>query len=94
MKNLIFTSLAFFTVSIAFSQKHLKIKFNHLYDGEAVVFDEAIDEQSGYDFDISRLEYYLSEFSISHDGGTQTLLPDTWFLVNAKHEYELWNQNQ
>jgi hypothetical protein len=42
------------------------------------VFDAAIQ--------FSRVEYYLSEFTIAHDGGTETSLGDMHVLVNGNYD--------
>ncbi|MEL6650628.1 MAG: MbnP family protein [Bacteroidota bacterium] len=41
---------------------------------------------AGYDLKIERLEYYLSELIIIHDGGQQTPVPNTWLLIRADED--------
>ncbi len=36
-----------------------------------------------HDFDFKRMQYYISEISLTHDGGQVTPIEDTWLLVDA-----------
>ena len=47
------------------------------------------------DFNVSRLQYYISEISIIHDGGTETGIEDLWILVDASEatKVDLGNHN-
>lgn len=42
-----------------------------------------------HDFEVTRLEYYISGITIIHDNGTATPVPDTWILVNAASATEV-----
>ena len=41
------------------------------------------------EFISTRLEYYISEISLVHDGGLETLIEDLWILVDASTKTEL-----
>lgn len=41
------------------------------------------------DFKVNRLEYYISEISITHDGGTETMISNVWALVNTSGVTEI-----
>lgn len=43
-----------------------------------------------HDFEVTRLEYYISGITIIHDNGTATSVPDTWILVNAASATEVY----
>ena len=43
----------------------------------------------GSTFHFTRVQYYLSQISIIHDGGTETLMEDTWILVNAEEDTQV-----
>ena len=41
-------------------------------------------------FKVKRLEYYISEVSIIHDGGLESIVEDLWILVNAATDTEVY----
>ncbi|MGK0317703.1 MAG: hypothetical protein ACI86M_003948 [Saprospiraceae bacterium] len=64
------------------AQSSVNIQINHLLDGEQ--FENEVNSKNdlGNDFMIDRLQYYLSGFSIKHDGGQVTEVEDLYVLVN------------
>jgi len=41
------------------------------------------------DFNVTRLEYYISDISLIHDGGIETFVEDLWILANASSTTEI-----
>jgi len=86
------TTLQFlFAILISFSsyaQSAINIQINHLLDG--VQFENEINTTNdlGNDFMIDRLQYYLSGFSIVHDGGQITEMEDLYVLVSLLESNE------
>ena len=83
MKNL-FTLI--FTICFSFSivaQNNIFVKIDHKFATEDFDLDKVVTAYEGYDLKISRLQYYLSGFVITHDGGQNTPAPDH-FLINAE----------
>ena len=75
--------LAFlFIALITNAQSSVNIRINHLLDG--VQFENEVNTANdlGHEFMIDRLEYYLSGFSIVHDGGTVSEVEDLYVLVS------------
>lgn len=75
--------LIFLLITItASAQSSINLKINHLLDGEA--FENEIESKNdlGNDFMVDRLEYYISTFSIIHDGGQVTPIEDLYVLVD------------
>lgn len=66
-------------------QHDLFLNMTHQFNGDA--YDEAATytNANGDEVDFSRMEYYLCQFVVTHDGGQETALTDTYVLVNA-HE--------
>ena len=64
------------------AQSTVNIQINHLLDG--VAFENEVNSKNdlGNDFMIDRLQYYLSGFSITHDGGQVTKVDDLYVLVS------------
>ncbi len=73
-----------FTVT-SFTQSSVTIKINHLLDG--VTFEQKVNSQNdmGNDFMVERLEYYLSNFAIKHDGGQVIKVKDFYYLVDLNN---------
>ncbi len=80
-----------FCFSFLFSngQKNVVVKINHLQSGQSFALDQVSQNNNGYDHKFKRLQYYLSNFSIVHDGGTETHLDSVWALVNANNQTEV-----
>lgn len=82
MKTTLQFILLFFCVFTLRAQSSVKLKINHLLEGEA--FERIVESKNdlGNDFMIDRLEYYLSTFSIVHDGGQVTNIDDLYILMS------------
>ena len=80
----------------AMAQQDIKLRIEHTMGGEPLVFEETYTHPDlGYDFNITRLQYYVSEIEIVHDGGQTTPIEETWLLVDAgqQKDYDLGAQN-
>lgn len=76
-----FILLFFCTLSLS-AQSSITIKINHLLGGEPFELEMDSKNDLENDFMIDRLEYYLSTFSIVHDGGQITPIEDLYVLVD------------
>lgn len=65
------------------SQTSVSVDIQHLINGEVLNMGSPYTAEEGYNFNINRLEYYLTDIKIVHDGGTITEVEDTWLLVDA-----------
>ena len=83
MKNLfvLFTVLAISTITIA--QTTVNFEIIHKLHGEDFAYNQETFSDMGITFDADRLEYYISEISVEHDGGEITEFDDVWILVSA-----------
>ncbi len=91
MRLLIFT-LFFFTVAITNAQQEVILRLEHMVGDEPFELNTEYNEpEQGYNFNITRLQYYISQIEVTHDGGQVTLMPETWLLVDAaeQSDYEL-----
>lgn len=83
MKNnylLIFLSL--FLASISFGQS-LELEIIHKLNREDFAYDMRGITNLNQQFEVKRLEYYLSEITVVHDGGQESSIDSLWVLVNA-----------
>jgi hypothetical protein len=50
--------------------------------------NQAVESELGYYFNITRLQYYVSEIVLTHDGGQVTPITDLYILVNPATDAE------
>ncbi len=82
-----FTLILVSLLMTAAAQNGVKLRFEHTMGGESLEFMQSYAHPDlGYDFNITRLEYYVSEIAIVHDGGQTTPVADTWLLVDAAEQ--------
>ena len=85
MKNLysFFITCCILISTSLFSQQHVTFKINHKLGTSAFAFNQATTNNLDNSFTVTRLEYYISEIKLIHDGGTVTSIPDSYILVDA-----------
>ena len=83
MKNFLLLFSLLFSVS-SFSQTNLTIEISHKLNGEDFAFLETGINNLEQEFMVDRLEYYLSKFEVTHDGGQTTEFTDVYALLNAE----------
>lgn len=82
MKNLLLTTAVLFGLT-AFSQTNVSLEIVHKLGGEDFSYTQTADNNLGQEVTVSRFEYYLSGFAITHDGGEVTQFSDLYLLGNA-----------
>ena len=82
MKKLIFSFLVCLTSLGVMAQNEVIIHFEHQIGDNSFALNTPSTASQGYDFNITRLEYYISEIEIVHDGGQITPVENQWLLVN------------
>lgn len=65
------------------AQSDVYIQINHKLDTDPFDFSVEHTNNLGDEFNVTRLEYYMSSITITHDGGIETVVPETWILANA-----------
>ena len=82
MKKLI---LALFVIIGSGLQAQTDVYFNidHFLGVTPFAFNTTGTNNINQDFQVTRLEYYIAEVKLIHDGGTETMVPDFWLLVDA-----------
>ena len=83
MKNILSVAFALIFSLSAYSQSDVYLKINHLLGASPFAFNTTVSNNLFHNFEINRMEYYISSISISHDGGTVTNISNTWILANA-----------
>ena len=72
------------------AQTDVRITIDHSFNGSSASADQVyIIQESAFEYD--RIQYYLSGFTIIHDGGQVTTIDDLVILVDSDHgnTYEL-----
>jgi len=67
----------------AFAQNTVNLEIKHMMNHEDLIFGELGYTVDKAPFSITRLQYYFSQVSITHDGGQTTDLDSIWVLVNT-----------
>lgn len=80
---------------MGYAQKTVNLQINHKLDTAEFAMNKAAKNNIGTNFNVKRLEYYISEISIVHDGGTETKIEDFWILENAgtRKKHDLGKHN-
>ena len=79
-------------IAAAFSvsaQKPVRVVVHHKLGDLPFALNQPAENNEGDDFIVTRLQYFMSEFTITHDGGQTTRLEDAYALVNAAEETAL-----
>ncbi len=83
MKKLLLFTTMFLAMSISsFAQNNVQLNINHKLGDADFAMQTGAKNNLNNDFEVTRLEYYISEISIVHDGGTETLVEDLWILAD------------
>ena len=56
------------------AQNDVILRINHKLDLETFALDAVAQNNLGNTFKATRLEYYISQFTIIHDGGVETIV--------------------
>ena len=68
---------------MSFAQTNVTLQINHKLGANAFQSGTQSANNLGQNFDVDRLQYYIGEISLIHDGSQTTTIPDLWILVNA-----------
>lgn len=95
MKKILISILALFVATQGYSQKTIKLAFNHKLGSDNFAFNAESMNDISNKFKVTRLEYYISGISIVHDSGKVTPATDVYALVdpNKVSEIDLGKHN-
>jgi len=85
MKRLILIAISMATFLQVNAQNNITLNINHKLGGSDFAMNQAAKNNMDHDFDITRLEYYISEISLIHDSGLETAIDDMYILVQAQN---------
>jgi len=82
MKKVLLLCCLFYSMSL-FAQNTVQLNIHHKLGQSDFEMNMGSKNNIGDDFNVSRLQYYISEITITHDSGMKTAIDDTWLLIDA-----------
>lgn len=82
-KSLLFIAGLCCTLQLAAQQK-VTLTIRQLLGSDPFAFNKAVKNNLNQDFNITRVNYYISSIKLIHDGGKETAVPDKYIFVNGK----------
>ena len=74
------------SLTISFAQTNVQLNIHHKLGSEDFGMGAVATNNLGNTFDFTRLEYYIAEISLIHDGGQETPVTDLYILADATEE--------
>ena len=68
---------------LLFGQTPVRLQINHQLGASTFQFGQQANNNNNVPFTLTRVQYYVGNITLTHDGGQQTTVPNTWFLVDA-----------
>lgn len=84
MKNILLVICLFVCQLSVSAQNVVRLSIQHKLGPEEFSSDKISENNLLTPFKVTRLQYYISEISLIHDGGQITSIDDYWILVDAK----------
>ncbi len=90
MKKSLLIAISFLMFGVSnYAQNNVQFKINHKLGDADFAMETGAKNNIDHDFEVTRLEYYISEIKITHDGGAETTIEDLWILVNANQDTQV-----
>ena len=83
MRRLLFGCLFIIGTIGASAQKNITLKIDHFLGSNVFAVNSTGTNNLGHSFKANRLEYYISEITLVHDGGQEQLVSGKYILANA-----------
>ena len=85
-------SVLLLSSGLSFAQTDINLNFEHHFEGAPFTYGTTF-SLNGTAVNFSRVQYYLSGFEITHDGGTVTAMPDAYVLASGNvSNYNIGNE--
>ncbi len=75
-------------INIASAQVNVTLYMAQKLGGQPFAYNTSIEADMGYSFNMTRMQYYISEIKLIHDGGVVTPVTDLYFLVDPAVDAE------
>ena len=74
--------------TLVIAQTDVYLKLNQKLDGNAFGYSNITSNNFENAHSFTRLQYYISQVTLTYNGGQDTLLADTYFLIDADQPFE------
>jgi hypothetical protein len=88
MKKYSIIAVVILVTNMIFAQTNISLKVNHTIGSSSFELDKTIQSTSGREYTITRLDYFISNISLHHDG-VETKLPEIYILVRNGNNFSL-----
>ena len=88
MRTFILSIFTIITFS-CFAQSDVYLNINHKLGAEDFEFNMASENNLNNDFNVDRIEYYISNIKVVHDGGMETEITDVHHLVKGSSNFPI-----
>lgn len=85
MKSILTTLSFIFLFLNANAQNEVYLTVTHKLGSELFAFNQAVENNLGNNFNVSRIDYYISSIKITHDGGVETEVDGLHLLVKGQN---------
>ena len=86
MKKILLIAFLFSTSFGLYAQSPILLSIKHKLSGENYSPTTSVTAEMGYQFNAKRVQYYISNIKLIHDGGNETLI-DEHFLIDASEDF-------
>jgi hypothetical protein len=83
-----FVVLAFLAGGL-FAQTDFTLEINHKLGVSPFQMNTSAVNNNSVPFKVTRLQYYIGQITLIHDGAQETTIPNTWFLINASNAFQV-----
>lgn len=83
MKKIITLLLTLFALQAVQAQTNVTFRIWHRLGANPFAYGDVGTNNMPNDFKVDRLEYYISDIVLVHDGGIETPVPQTWILADG-----------
>lgn len=84
MKKSVLLLFTFCALSLGvFAQNNIQLNIHHKLNGGNFEMNMASSNNINHNFNVTRMQYYISEISIIHDGKQELAIEDLWILADA-----------
>lgn len=83
MKNILFITGILFAALTGYSQKAVTLKINHKLGSADFAFNQTAQNDQSQQFQVTRVDYYISKITLIHDGGMTTEVPNHYVLAKG-----------
>lgn len=86
IRNILLLSAAIFWSALSFAQTTVQLNINQMLGDEVFGYTKEGSNDLGNKFNVTRLQYYISNISLIHNGGEVTACEDVYILVNGNED--------